>query len=226
MFFAYPHDPAAARLDLQYFYGDALLVAPVTAEGATSVDVYLPDDVFYDWWTRTRVVVPGGGRWVTVTDQGLADIPLFLRGGNVVPLRAASAATTAALRRVDFELLVVPDAAGAAAGRLYLDDGVSLLDGDESTTNTTLVQFSYAGGRLVANGTFGYDAGDVVFGNVTILGVVQANQTAAAAAARGLLRVKGSNETEVHVDEGSGAVTFRIDKPLTGGWEVELEGLE
>lgn len=218
MFYLYPYDDAVAALDLQYFYGDALLVAPVTQEGATSVDVYLPDDVFYDWYTRVRVPAAtgsgtGAGQYVTVPDQGLTDIPLYLRGGAVVPLRAASAATTAALRKEDFGLLVVPDAGGAASGRLYLDDGVSL---EQQDGTTTLVEFSYAAGKLVADGTFGYDTGDLIFGNVTILGV-GTNQTA--------LRVKGSNET-VYVDEASGAVTFKIDRPLTGGFEVELEGLQ
>lgn len=217
MFYLYPLDDAAAALDLQYFYGDALLVAPVTQQGATSVDVYLPDDVFYDWYTRVRVPAAtgagaGAGQYVTVPGQGLTDIPLYLRGGAIVPLRAASAATTAALRREDFELLVVPDAGGAASGRLYLDDGVSL---EQQDGTTTLVEFSYAGGKLVADGTFGYDTGGLVFGNVTILGV-GANQTA--------LRVKGSNET-VYIDEESGSVTFKVDKPLTGGFEVGLEGL-
>lgn len=208
MFYLYPGDPSTFALDLQYFYGDALLLAPVTEQGATSVDVYLPDDVFYDWYTQAPV--QGRGAYVTVPDQGLTDIPLYLRGGTIVPLRAASAMTTAELRRADFELLVAVGRDGAAAtGQLYLDDGVSLRQ-----DATTLVRFSYADGKLVAEGTFAYDT-EVVISSVTILGlgVAAGNQT---------LRVKGTEEA-VRRDEKSGAVTFNIGRPLTGGFEVELE---
>ncbi|KAF3760749.1 family 31 glycoside hydrolase [Cryphonectria parasitica EP155] len=162
MFYLYPEDEATFGLDMQYFYGDALLVAPVTEENATSVDVYLPDDVFYDWYTFKQV--QGTADYITVTDQGLTDIPLYLRGGTIVPLRAESAMTTTELRAKDFELLIVLGSAGTASGHLYLDDGVSL-----QQNGTTFVRFDYANGTLVADGTFGYAVG-VFVSSVIILG--------------------------------------------------------
>lgn len=218
MFYLYPNDPNTFGLDLQYFYGDAVLLAPVTEQGATSVDVYLPDDVFYDWYTLAPV--QGAADYITVADQGLTDIPLYLRGGTVVPLRAASAMTTAALRQQDFALLVALGRDGAARGQLYLDDGVSLA---QQPGATTLAQFSYADGKLVATGTFGYGTG-VVISNVTILGfgasAAAGNQTTTTTT----LRVKGTGDA-VYRDEESGAVTFSIGKPLTEGFEVELESV-
>lgn len=44
----YPADPDTYGIDLQYFYGDCVLVAPVTGEDATDVGVYFPDDLFYE----------------------------------------------------------------------------------------------------------------------------------------------------------------------------------
>lgn len=225
MFYLYPEDEQTFSLDLQYFYGDALLVAPVTEQDATSVSVYLPDDVFYDWYTQQAI--QGNGSYLTVTEQGLTDIPLYIRGGVILPLRAESANTTTALREQDFALLIALDRNGTASGQLYLDDGVSL---DPGASGTTLVQFSYADGKLVAEGTFGYGTG-VVVSNITILGYDAGssdNQTTTTTTRRGrrssssLLRVKGTDET-VEMDEVSGALSFGISQPLTGGFAVELE---
>lgn len=221
VFYLYPEDEATFGLDLQYFYGDALLVAPVTAEGATSVDVYLPDDVFYDWYTQAQV--QGNGSYVTVADQQLTDIPLYLRGGSIVPLRAESANTTTALREKDFVLLIALGRNGTASGRLYLDDGVSL-----EQNGTTLVEFSYADGKLVAEGSFGYGVG-VVVSSVTVLGYddgssSSGNQTTTVTGRSTSLRVKGT-DTTVERDEVSGALSFGISQPLTGRFEVELESV-
>lgn len=211
VFYLYPEDEATFGLDLQYFYGGALLVAPVTQEDATSVDVYLPDDVFYDWYTQK--LVQGTGAYITVTDQGLTDIPLYVRGGVIIPLRVESATTTTALREKDFELLIAVGRNGTASGSLYLDDGVSL-----EQNGTTFVQFSYGGGKLVVGGTFGYPEGsDIVISNITILGYEPTTSS-------GGLRVKGTGESVIR-DAESGAVTFSVSEPLTQGFEVELENV-
>lgn len=199
VFYLYPEDEETFGLELEYFYGDALLVAPVTEEGSTSVDVYLPDDVFYDWYTGARVNTTGG--YVTLTDQNLTDIPLFLRGGVIVPLRAESAMTTTELREKDFELLIPLAADGTASGQLYLDDGVSLDQGGA----TTLVQFEYADGKLAATGSFGYGTA-VNISKVTILGSDSGS----------------GNSTTVMKDAASGALSFSLDRPLTEEFEVDL----
>lgn len=207
MFYLYPEDDSTFGLDLQYFYGNALLVAPVTEESATAVDVYLPDDVFYDWYTFKQV--QGSAGYITLTDQGLTDIPLYLRGGVIVPIRAESAMTTTSLREKDFELLIVLGRNGTASGQLYLDDGASLRQ-----NGTTLVQFTYNNGTLVADGTFGYGTG-VVVSNITVLG-------SGLSSLDSKLSVKGMDSV-VSRDEESGALSFTVSKPLTASFEVVLE---
>lgn len=214
MFYLYPEDEKTFGLDMQYFYGDALLVAPVSEENSTTVEVYLPEDVFYDWYTGVQVT--GTGDYITLTDQGLTDIPLYLRGGVIVPLRNESAMTTTELRGKDFDLLIPLGANGTASGRLYLDDGVSL----EQNNGTTFAQFDYADGKLVATGSFGYST-PVKVSKVTILGYGDISKRSSSGVG---LRVRGSDEL-VERDEVSGVVSFVIDKPLTGGFEVELEKL-
>lgn len=213
MFYLYPADEQTFALEHQFFYGNALLVAPVTEEDATSVDVYLPDDTFYDWYTGKQIV--GNGSAITVTDQGLSDIPLYVRGGTVIPLREKSGMTTTEVRQHDFELLVAVGADGTAEGKLYLDDGVSL-----EQEGYTLVTFSYAKGTLSARGHFGYGTGLKV-SRVTILGF---GGIPGCGKKRhvGAVRVRGTGAA-VERDEGNGAVSFAIDKPLTGEFEVQLE---
>lgn len=207
VFYLYPEDEDTFGLDLQYFYGDALLVAPVTEEGATSVELYLPQDTFYDWYTLEQI--QGTGEFITVTEQTLTDIPLYIRGGAIIPLRTESAMTTKELRDKDFNLLIALDSNGQGRGQLYLDDGVSL-----QQNATTLVQFSYADGKLVAEGTFGYGTG-VVISNITLLGLnstgTQTNLTA-------------TDDTS-NLDN-SGMKTFNLSQPLTARFEIDLESLE
>jgi alpha-glucosidase len=65
LFFKYPNDENTFAIDLQFFFGDSVLVSPVTEENSTSVDIYLPDDVFYDF--KTLAPVNGEGKKVALT---------------------------------------------------------------------------------------------------------------------------------------------------------------
>jgi alpha-D-xyloside xylohydrolase len=77
----FPDDPATAHLDRQYLLGAELLVAPVfTADG--SVQLYLPEGVWTDYWTGEPAV---GGRWRTET-HGFTSLPLYVREGAVLAL--------------------------------------------------------------------------------------------------------------------------------------------
>lgn len=163
VFYHYPKDKASWALDLQYFYGPGLLVAPVTQENANSVDVYLPNDIFYDWYTHARI--DGKAKKHTIKDQDITDIPLFIRGGVIMPLRARSTYTTTELRKQNFEILVALDARGTATGELYLDDGVSL----KQPGGITHITFSYKAGVLTLSGKFGYKV-PFAISKVTVIG--------------------------------------------------------
>ena len=78
----YPDDPNVWELGSQYLLGQDLLVAPVTRAGATHWPVYLPAGVWYDFWTGQR---HEGGRSISVATP-LDTMPLFVRGGSIIPL--------------------------------------------------------------------------------------------------------------------------------------------
>jgi alpha-glucosidase len=171
MFFHYPTDPNTFPLGFQYFYGPGLLVAPVTRENSTTTDIYLPDDLFYDYYTHAPV--RGTGASLTLSDVDYTTIPLYYTGGHIFPQRVASANTTTELRTLDFELVIAPDAAGTAQGDLYLDDGESLVQ-----PATSLIHFEYAAGVLSLSGRFDYQPG-VGITKLTVLGGGAGEGTAA-----------------------------------------------
>lgn len=86
LFMDFPDDPNVADIPDEYMFGPALLVAPVTEQGATSRKVYLPaGSDWYNYWTNERIK---GGQTIT-TAAPIDTIPLFVRAGSIVPLGTA-----------------------------------------------------------------------------------------------------------------------------------------
>jgi alpha-glucosidase len=166
LWFKYPKDQATYAIDLQFLYGGSVLVSPVTAENATSVSIYLPNDIFYNF--TSLAPVRGTGSMVTLDYVPFTEIPVHIRGGTILPLRAQSANTTKQLRTRDFEFVVAPGLNGTAQGQLYVDDGVSI-----NQPMTTEVTMSYAKGLFTAKGKFAFKTG-VMANRVRFLGVTKA----------------------------------------------------
>ncbi|OAG09494.1 uncharacterized protein CC84DRAFT_1202211 [Paraphaeosphaeria sporulosa] len=158
----YSNDPATLTIDAQFFFGPALLVSPVTDKDSDSVSFYLPNDIFWDFHTLKRVTPTA--TQTTYSNLSTSDIPVHIKCRNIIPLRVASANTTTALRKQDFELIIAPNGEDKAWGKLYLDDGVSL-----EQEAVSAIDFMYDGGTLRMDGTFGYHAG-VGLKTVTVLG--------------------------------------------------------
>jgi alpha-glucosidase len=102
----------------------------------------------------------------------LSHIPVFVRGGYVLP-RQEALYTTAECRNSSWSLLAALDANGAASGLLYVDDGESLVQ-----NSTLLVDFTASNGSLYASSRGLYEDANAL-ANVTVLGV-QSEPTAVA----------------------------------------------
>ena len=114
----YPDDPRVWNLAHEFLWGDDLLVAPVTREGATTWPVYLPDGAWYDFWTGTR---HDGARGISV-DSALDRLPLLVRAGAIIPL-APVVQHTGEWPVDELTLRIYPH--GASRFELYEDDGRS-----------------------------------------------------------------------------------------------------
>jgi len=116
LFMDFPSDPRAATLGDEYMFGPALLVAPVTEQGATSRSVYLPAGVdWYNYWTNERV---RGGQTLRV-EAPIDTLPLFVRAGSILPL-GEPIESTGQVQRIA-KLRIYPGA--DAEFTLYQDDG-------------------------------------------------------------------------------------------------------
>jgi alpha-D-xyloside xylohydrolase len=75
-------DPKTWNIGDQFMFGPSLLVSPVLQQDATRRTVYLPDaPMWYDFWSGTTVK---GGQEIEA-EAPLDRIPLFIRGGSIVP---------------------------------------------------------------------------------------------------------------------------------------------
>ncbi|MGH9587138.1 MAG: TIM-barrel domain-containing protein [Acidobacteriaceae bacterium] len=76
-------DPKVWNIGDEYMFGPAILVSPVTQEGATSREVYLPPAArWYDFWTGKTL---NGDERVQAAAP-LDRIPLYVRAGSIVPM--------------------------------------------------------------------------------------------------------------------------------------------
>lgn len=78
----FPTDGMARNFPYQYLFGESLLVAPVVTAGCRSQPVYLPEGVWYDFWTDDVHIGP-----VVIdyrTPKNL--IPVFVKAGAILPL--------------------------------------------------------------------------------------------------------------------------------------------
>lgn len=197
LFFNYENDENTYPIDLQFFFGEGILVSPVTVENSTRVDYYLPDDIFYEWGTGKPV--RGEGAFVTANVE-LEHITLHYKGGVVYPQRVTSANTTTALRTKGFNIVVAPGLDGEAKGSLYLDDGISNVQ--EAVSE---IDFEYKDGVLCMTGSFEYDAG-ISIEMITVLGVEHAPDC-----------LEGAE-----YDEENKKLVVHVDVPLTGKAEIGL----
>jgi alpha-D-xyloside xylohydrolase len=75
-------DVEAQSIGDEYLFGPAILVSPVTTQGATSRRVYLPKATWYDFWTGTKVE---GGKYFDA-EAPLEKLPLYVRAGSIIPM--------------------------------------------------------------------------------------------------------------------------------------------
>ena len=168
MWYDFPTNKALAEVQDQFMFGPALMVAPVMKMGWNWRQVLLPrESKWYDFNTGETF----NNKMVKVKyDAGLDTIPIFFRGGNILPRRETVRRNSQAMQKDPVTLVVGPDAEGKASGRLYLDDGRSYAF--ENRSQYLLTDFTFYDNLLkaipVAGGKY---KTDVLIDRIVILGL-------------------------------------------------------
>lgn len=148
LWFYAPDDALAQATENAYYFGDSLLVCPVTAKGATTWPVYLPRGLWYNYWTLEAVQ---GGETHQVP-AALDTIPLFVKAGAIIP-KAPPMQYVDTSRKDSFDQLSLTVYTGADGGyELYEDDGISMAYAQGICTKTRF-HWDEKAAKLSASGT-------------------------------------------------------------------------
>ena len=118
--FDFAGDEKALQQKYEYMFGSSLLVSPVTEAAGGQWDTYLPK-VAHGWYEYHTGKRHEGGQTVT-TAIDKAHIPVFVRGGSILPLASDPLVSSKTLN-APMEIRIYPGA--DAAFSLYEDDGWS-----------------------------------------------------------------------------------------------------
>ncbi|MCK7615878.1 glycoside hydrolase family 31 protein [Roseibium sediminicola] len=122
LFLDHPDDPACREVETDFLLGRNLLVATVIEEGATHRKVTLPANG-EGWWTFDGSQWHPGGQVIEVPVT-LETIPLFVRGGTVLPMAAANQRSEPGLDTSrTWRIYPQPGGAPASQSLAYDDDG-------------------------------------------------------------------------------------------------------
>lgn len=81
MVLEYPFDKEVRNMNGEFMVGESLLVAPVLEQGVTKKMVYLPEGIWYDYWTGEKLE----GKQYILRDAPLDDCPIYVKAGSIIP---------------------------------------------------------------------------------------------------------------------------------------------
>jgi alpha-D-xyloside xylohydrolase len=152
LFMDFPNDFNVINMTDEYMFGPAFLVAPVTEQGATIKNVYLPTGSdWYNYWTNERY--PGGQ--IAKVEAPIDIIPLFVRAGSIIPTGSPIESTAQ-----EQKIAKVRVYSGADADfTLYSDDGITYAY-EKGTFRTTHLHWDDASRVLVHEGAQAWTEAD------------------------------------------------------------------
>ncbi|KAL9644012.1 hypothetical protein ABK040_005480 [Willaertia magna] len=124
LFMEYPNDSNTFAIDDSFLVGSSLLVKPVSQKDAKSVDIYLPKENG-GWFEYETGKKHNGGQTITLETSLEKGIPVFQRGGSIIPTQERLRRSTQQMSNDPFTLRIALDTNNRASGNLYIDDGSS-----------------------------------------------------------------------------------------------------
>ncbi|XP_068834199.1 neutral alpha-glucosidase AB isoform X2 [Capricornis sumatraensis] len=211
----YPKDVTTFSIDDQFLLGDALLVHPVSDSEAHGVQVYLPGqgEVWYDVQSYQKYHGPQT-LYLPVT---LSSIPVFQRGGTIVPRWMRVRRSSDCMKDDPITLFVALSLQGTAQGELFLDDGHTF--NYQTRHEFLLRRFSFSGNTLVSSSADpkGHFETPIWIERVVIIG--------AGKPATVVLQTKGSPEIRLSFQHDPETSVLILRKPgvnVASDWTIQL----
>ncbi|CAM2722657.1 unnamed protein product [Rotaria socialis] len=143
--FEFFNDNKTLGIDRQFLIGRAILVSPNLVSNVTTIQAYIPEDVWYQFPSGVQVNVVGV---FADLDAPLEKINIHIRGGFIIPMQIPGDNLMLG-RGNSFTLLIAQSALGNATGNLFWDDGDSMDSIETSTYN--YFEFSVVSNTLTIN---------------------------------------------------------------------------
>ncbi|KAF8064543.1 PSL5 [Scenedesmus sp. PABB004] len=225
LWYDFPDQPALFGVEEEFLLGPALLVRPVLQAGAERVSIVLPEGAV--WYEAL-----GGGRFVAQrgaapldTAVHMESIPVFYRGGHIVPRRERPRRSTATMGSDPFTLVVALDGSGSASGDLYVDDGASFAFAAGHYLHR---RFTYARGVLSCDampqptGTPpGTLPSKLTIERIVILGLPEGRAVSATHNGKPLPVTTGAG-VDLRLPKGAAVVVRAGGLPLAADWSVKI----
>ncbi|MBQ4818514.1 TIM-barrel domain-containing protein [Aquimarina sp. MMG016] len=139
----YQNTPEAWKYDLQYMWGNELLVAPSYSPNNSILDIWLPPgQKWYNYWTDN---ITGGGQ-VIQHKAIFGELPLFVKEGSIIPkYNYAQSTFTLDPSELSIHIYTGKD----SEFTLYEDDSVSEKYRTKGEHRKTNIQYSEIDNKLV-----------------------------------------------------------------------------
>lgn len=167
-------DKKALEVEDQFMWGHGLMISPIVHENTYVKQTYLPrgrwyetDVSAYNGTPKIPKVINSTGEWVETKNVALSNIPIFYRGGTIIPIYPAAGQTIPDTVKQPIGLEVALCAGNMAHGQLFLDDGET--DDDDKHSWLSL---EAANGQLDVTMTKDDYTKGVQFGQVQVFGIL------------------------------------------------------
>ena len=138
MYYSNPEERDAYNVKNQYWFGDQLIVSPITQKadesGLAYSDVWLPNGKWIDWFNG--YVYNGNKKFECY--RNLEQMPIFCKAGAIVPMQSHIEFENKLGNSENLEIVIAAGASGEFT--MYEDDGVTdaYKSGDFATTRLSL----------------------------------------------------------------------------------------
>ena len=198
---------------------------PVTDAGKTTADVYLPahtsDNRRQLWYDLYSMLLVGSAGPRVNVHAPLEKIPVFVRGGKVVPRKMRLRRSSKLMFYDPYTLVVCPDAEGNAVGQLYMDDEYSLAYAKDKSASVVREFVLTSRNKLSCRRKGGDESAAYAAPN-TLERVIVAGQMRAPTRVTAVIKVSGKESSlQYFYDENS--KTLSIKKPdvlMTEDWDI------